>query len=133
MIGQSAIGNPRILTPHLPTLEQRFSLIFHHLDLMMASERLFHEARTTMDQQLIMPTYEQLCIISQQKPWTQKPESTSRVAFEFRKYLFNYLSGFEGNKAIKQQIPERKDYSTLIYGLQIYADTLLKQHRYTVH
>lgn len=114
MIGQSAIGNPRVLTPYSPTLEERFLLIFDHLDLMMASERLFQEARKKMDDLLKMPTYEHLCAISKQKPRLQEPESTKRIPYEFRKYLFNYLSGLEGNKAIKQQIPKRNDYHSLI-------------------
>lgn len=92
MIGQSAIGNPRILTPHLPTLEEKVATIFRHLDLMMASERLFQEALITMEETLPLPTYQQVSEISLQKPRLENPASTSRIAFEFRKYLFNYIS-----------------------------------------
>jgi hypothetical protein len=31
----------------------------------------------------------------------------------------------DGNKAIKQQIPARKDYQTLVAWLQTYASSLL--------
>lgn len=126
MIGQSAIGNPRILTPHLPTIEQKFTTIFRHLDLMMASEWLFQEAIQTMDEILPMPTLKQLQAISKQKPRLEKPESTRHVPHEFRKYLFPYISGLEGNKAIKHLIPERKDYTSLIDGLSLYQQTLTK-------
>ena len=126
MIGQSAIGNPWILTPHTPTINEKFTTIFRHLDLMMAAEWLFQEALLSMEELLHLPTYAHLCTISEQKPRLQNPDSTSRIAFEFRKYLFNYISWLDGNKAIKQQIPGRKDYPTLVTWLHTYADLLLK-------
>ena len=92
MIGQSAIGNPWILTPHTPTINEKFTTIFRHLDLMMAAEWLFQEALLSMEELLHLPTYAHLCTISEQKPRLQNPDSTSRIAFEFRKYLFNYIS-----------------------------------------
>lgn len=126
MIGQSAIGNPWILTPHTPTLEEKFATIFRHLDLMMAAEWLFVEAVGAMDTVLQLPTYGTLCTLAEKKPRLTSPESTSRVAFEFRKYLFNYISGLEGNKAIKQQIPARKEYTSLYDGLMRYYEQINK-------
>jgi tRNA-dihydrouridine synthase B len=126
MIGQSAIGNPWILTPHTPTLEEKFLTIFRHLDLMFASEYLFAKALDNMQDILTIPTYEQLQIVMQEKPRLQQPPETYRTAFEFRKYLFNYISGLEGNKAIKQQIPWWKEYTTLKTWLEIYYEQLLK-------
>lgn len=123
MIGQSAIGNPWILTPHIPTREEKFTTIFRHLDMMMASERLFQERLQTMEKTLSLPTYQELEAIMHQKPRLTNPESTSRVAFEFRKYLFNYVSGLEGNKALKQQIPHWKTYNELKNGLEIWYNT----------
>ena len=92
MIGQSAIGNPWIFTPHTPTIEEKCTTIFRHLDMMMASEWLFQERLQTMETTLSLPTYQELETIMNQKPRLTHPESTSRVAFEFRKYLFNYVS-----------------------------------------
>jgi tRNA-dihydrouridine synthase B len=125
MIGQSAIGNPWILTPHTPTIEQKYTTIFRHLDIMMASERLFQERLQTMDTTLSLPTYQELEEIMIKKPRLTDPESTSRVAFEFRKYLFNYVSWLEGNKALKQQIPHWKEYTELKDGLEKWFATTL--------
>lgn len=124
MIGQSAIGNPWILTPHTPTIEEKATTIFRHLDMMMASERLFQERLQTMDQTLQLPTYQEIGEIMDNKPRLIEPESTSRVAFEFRKYLFNYVSWLEGNKALKQHIPLRKTYTELKHGLEEWFATL---------
>ncbi len=125
MIGQSAIGNPRILTPHFPTIAERFSTIFRHLDLMMSAERLFQQALWKMEDTLPLPTYAQLNEVAATKPRDTDPADTSlRTPFEFRKYLFNYISWLEGNKAIKQQIPTRKEYRSLVTWLQSYAETL---------
>lgn len=43
MVAQAAIGNPRVLTPHEPTHEERFQTIYEHLDLLTAYERYFKE------------------------------------------------------------------------------------------
>ena len=96
--------------------------------MMMASERLFQERLQTMDTTLSLPTYQELDAIMDKKPRLTEPESTSRVAFEFRKYLFNYVSWLEGNKALKQQIPYWKEYTELKNGLeQWFATTLHTQ------
>jgi len=93
MIGQSAIGNPRILTPHTPTLEERFATIFRHLDVMMSAERLFRQAVGEMNDVLQLPTYVQLSEVAVNKPRDTEPvDNNLRTPFEFRKYLFNYIS-----------------------------------------
>jgi tRNA-dihydrouridine synthase len=38
MIGQAAIGNPWIFTPHQPTLVEKKQCVLEHLDLMIANE-----------------------------------------------------------------------------------------------
>ena len=73
--------------------------------MMMASERLFHTAVSTMKDTIIMPNYEQLCHYTAQADILIKKDDHFRAPLEFRKYLFNYISGLDGNKAIKQQIP----------------------------
>lgn len=125
MIGQSAIGNPWILTPYQPTIDEKFTTIFRHLDMMMASEWLFQERLQLMEHTLTLPTYQEICAIINKKPRLTHAESTSRVPFEFRKYLFNYISGLDGNKAIKQQIPHWKTYNELKNGLETWYSTTL--------
>ena len=51
MIGQAAIGNPRIFTNHVPTLEEKEEIILKHLDLSLqfkgdqSEERIIIEFR----------------------------------------------------------------------------------------
>ena len=43
MIGQAAIGNPRIFTPHEPTLEEKCETVLQHLDYSIACDEWFDE------------------------------------------------------------------------------------------
>jgi hypothetical protein len=36
-----------------------------------------------------------------------------KAPVEFRKYLFNYISGLPGSKSLKQKIPPARDYTSL--------------------
>ena len=123
MIAQSAIWNPRILTPHQPALEERFATINRHLRLMMASERLFDQALQCFDEKITMPTYEQLNEVADKIE--QHLDRSYRTPMEFRKYLFNYLTGLPGNKDIKKQIATRKIFPELWEGLLRYEDSLI--------
>lgn len=46
MIGQAAIGNPRILVPHEPTNEERLYRAQRHLDHMIAREYYYEEKKS---------------------------------------------------------------------------------------
>ena len=46
MIGQSAIGNPWIFTPHIPSTEERLQTSLDHLYLMTAYEIYLDHTRT---------------------------------------------------------------------------------------
>lgn len=122
MIAQSAIGNPRILTPHQPNITDRFTTIFRHLRLMMASEYLFDLALQEGRLPLTMPTYAQLQDIAQRI--ASYTDRTYRTPREFRKYLFNYISGLPDNKTIKKSIPSRTTFAQLEKGLQDYQAQL---------
>jgi len=43
MIGQAAIGNPRIFTPHEPTIEEKCETVLKHLDYSIACDEWFDE------------------------------------------------------------------------------------------
>jgi len=43
MIGQAAIGNPWIFTPHIPNNEEKLNAIVRHLELTVASDQYFEE------------------------------------------------------------------------------------------
>ena len=134
MIGQSAIGNPWVLTPHTPWIEERFAVIFRHLKMMMASERLFQHAQEQMKKHhntIVMPTYAMICEMIDDDSWIGS-WNWFRSPVEFRKYLFNYISWLPGNKQLKQDIPARKDYHSLMQWLNTFYEQLLQKHRDTV-
>ena len=60
MIAQSAIGNPRILTPHTPTLAEKKEVILRHLDLMMVQERYLTQYAQPEKMPLRQPTKQEL-------------------------------------------------------------------------
>jgi len=41
MIGQGAVGNPRIFTPHIPNREEIKETILKHLKYMISYEKFF--------------------------------------------------------------------------------------------
>ena len=56
MIGQAAIGNPRIFTPHIPSREEIKETILKHLDLMISYENYFQEQKENFTGILTMPS-----------------------------------------------------------------------------
>lgn len=49
MIGQAAIGNPWVFTPHAPSTEEIKVTLLRHLDYMMKYEYFFQEQMSTYD------------------------------------------------------------------------------------
>ena len=49
MIGQAAIGNPRIFTPHQPTKEEKLQTILRHLDLSIAFDQSSDPAHSLVE------------------------------------------------------------------------------------
>ena len=52
MIGQGAIGNPWIFTPHQPNWEEKRNTILHHLDLSIACDQYFEEIIEENDEEI---------------------------------------------------------------------------------
>ena len=55
MIGQAAVGNPRVFTPHTPSKEEIKETILKHLDYMISYENFFQEQKTRYKNILAMP------------------------------------------------------------------------------
>jgi tRNA-dihydrouridine synthase len=81
MIGQAAIGNPRIFTPHTPDRKELKETILKHLDYMVAYEQVFQEEKKNFKDILKMPNH----------PNIQHKEIPQITIVEFRKHLFQYL------------------------------------------
>lgn len=124
MIAQSAIGNPWILTPHIPSPAEKYAVITRHLDLMMVCERwLNHYAKPDV-LPLRQPTIAELAdLITALHAGTLVYERCATPR-EFRKHLFAYVNGLPDNKACKQAVAKIDDYSTLRVCLTDYFDRL---------
>jgi tRNA-dihydrouridine synthase len=81
MVGQAAIGNPRIFTPHIPNREEIKITVLKHLDYMISYENYFQEQKTKYKNILSMPEHLKINV---------KNPQTITLA-EFRKHLFQYV------------------------------------------
>lgn len=120
MPGQSAIGNPRILTPHEPTSTERIQTALRHLDLACAADMYLQEQIRQRSWLLRQPSYAELqerAARIHQHP--DAPEVHAlKTPVEFRKYVFNYIKGLNWNKELKVEISKKRDYASLVWLLE---------------
>jgi tRNA-dihydrouridine synthase len=112
MIGQAAIWNPRIFTPHEPTNEEKLETILKHLDYSIACDERFDEkiASKTWEitiQDLNIPLD---WIENKVKENQNKSDFQPHTIVEFRKFLFQYVKWISWSKEWKQQVINCKDY-----------------------
>jgi tRNA-dihydrouridine synthase len=125
MVGQAAIGRPRLMTGHEPSIEERHALIVRHARMIIILYHYYHQGRER-GRAWVQPTYDRLCHqintfdISLHSSETSNPEKTM---VEYRKYLFNYISGLPGSRDVKTQLAQTKDYGEII---KIISNYLLK-------
>jgi len=81
MIGQAAVGNPRIFTPHTPNKKELKETILRHLYLMISYENYFQEQKTKYKDILTMPDNLEIDV--------KHPQAITLA--EFRKHLFQYV------------------------------------------
>ena len=115
MIGQAAIWNPRIFTPHEPNIEEKCETILSHLDYSIACDQRFDEKIASKSWEI---TIEDLNIPLE---WLQdrikenqnKSDLQPHTIVEFRKFLFQYVKWIPWSKEWKQQVLSCKDYQEL--------------------
>lgn len=101
MIGQKAIGNPWIFTPHEPTKAEIFATITQHVKLMIACDLRFEQASQKIQNYYFpQPSLKSLEQLQQQID----PEREYRGIVEFRKHLFQYIKGIPNSREWKQSI-----------------------------
>ena len=115
MIGQAAIWNPRIFTPHEATKEEKLQTILLHLDYSIACDQRFDEKIANKlweitDNDLSIPDER---IETRIKENNQKHNLQPHTIIEFRKFLFQYVKWIPWSKEWKQQILSCKDYQEL--------------------
>lgn len=115
---------------HTPTLDERFDLIFRHLGLAMAQEWYFRQREQTQQARetgiLTQPDLNQLYSLASLIEKNPDDYSGSYTPREFRKYLFNYISGLPNNKAVKRKIARANQYTQLHHLLKTYYQQLLE-------
>lgn len=110
MIGQWAIGNPRIFTPHTPSREEIKETILRHLDYMISYENYFQQQKEAFTGILVMPSSD--IIRNHQK------KSSAIIISEFRKHLFQYVKGIPESKEFKQRVATISEYEPLVEEIQ---------------
>ena len=115
MIGQAAIWNPRIFTPHEPTSEEKCETVLKHLDYSIACDQRFDEKVASKSweitsQDLSIPLD---WIENKVKENQNKPNLQPHTIVEFRKFLFQYVKWIPWSKEWKQQVLNCKDYQEL--------------------
>ncbi len=115
MIGQAAIWNPRIFTPHEATLEEKCKTVLKHLDYSIACDQWFDERIASKSweitvQDLNIPLER---IKNRVKENQNKSNLQPHTIVEFRKFLFQYVKWIPWSKEWKQQVLSCKDYQEL--------------------
>ena len=101
MIGQGAIGNPRIFTQHLPSLSEKLETMQEHLLMMIACDLRFEEWWERVDNYTLnQPTLEDLEKLKKLIDFSKE----YRSVVEFRKYLFQYIKGIPDTRERKQKV-----------------------------
>ena len=81
MIGQAAIGNPWIFTPHIPSKKEIRDTILKHLKYMISYENFFQEQKASYNGILMMTDCLHIDVKNIQ----------AITLAEFRKHLFQYV------------------------------------------
>lgn len=118
MIGQAAIGNPRVFTKYTPSLNEKIDTIKEHLQLMIVTEFRYEEYIKPMTWYTFkQPTIDDLR--------TQINKIDKDAAYhsivEFRKYAFQYLKGIPCSREIKQWLLQKKTYNEILELLSLLA------------
>lgn len=121
IIGQASIGNPRIFTPHIPSLQDKLETILDHFDMTIACEIYFNQVSKNTDpegkfERLIMPSQEDLqeIITHFQSSKERRAEVGSlRAMSEFRKHLFQYIKWIPDSRGFKVKVCQTNDYQEL--------------------
>ena len=115
MIGQAAIWNPRIFTPHAPSLEEKCETVLRHLDYSIACDERFEEKVANKSWKIIAQDLNIPFdwIEDRVKKNQNKSNLNPHTIVEFRKFLFQYVKWIPWSKEWKQQILNCKNYQEL--------------------
>jgi tRNA-dihydrouridine synthase len=121
MVWQAAIWRPWLFMNHTPTLSERYNLILRHAQMMIILYD-YYFSRVDMGRTFLQPTYAWL--LDQLEHFAPEKYDHEKTMIEYRKYLFNYISGLPGNRELKVQLATTKDYSTMMWYVEHFFATL---------
>ena len=115
MIGQAAIWNPRIFTPHEPDSQEKLEVILKHLDYSIACDQWFNEKIVNKTWEITKKDLDipLSWIEDRVRENRKKLNLQSHTIVEFRKFLFQYVKWIPWSKEWKQQILNCRDYQEL--------------------
>lgn len=124
MIGQWALWRPWIFTGTQPTLEERYNTIVRHAQMMII---LYEYYFTRVDhwRDLILPTYEWLN--NEIRIFDASKYEHEKTLIEYRKYIFNYISGLPWNRDLKVQLAHTKKYEEMIDFVDAFFEKIGKE------
>ena len=115
MIGQWAIGNPRVFTPHEASLDEKIAIIKEHLELMIVCDLWFEERGEKVENYIFHNPLESDLELLKSKI---EPDKEYRAVVEFRKYLFQYIKGVPNAREWKQKVIPIKTFGGIIGALE---------------
>jgi hypothetical protein len=124
MIGQSAIGNPRIFTSHIPSYHERIDLSRDHLILMASYEVYMHQTQMAYPEMSDQLALNRLHLHISKKYNPDSDEFTKLPNIDFHDYIFpmprddiiqRYCAIIE--KHIKENNSTIVDFGDFIYNL----------------
>ena len=115
MIGQAAIWNPRILTPHEPDFQEKLETILQHLDYSIACDQWFDEKIADKTWEITIKDLDIPLSWLEDKVRENQNKSNLQphTIIEFRKFLFQYVKWIPWSKEWKQQVLNCRDYQEL--------------------
>jgi tRNA-dihydrouridine synthase len=135
MIGQAAIGNPRIFTPHHPTLQEKLATLLRHLDLSVACDQLFNacqekrKGKRMKNSEITNENYRKNICFQKEELQQQiqtnlkQPNFETHSIIEFRKFLFQYVKGIPESREWKNHILTIKSYGGLRNAITTFFET----------
>ncbi len=121
MIWQAAIWRPWIFTNHNPTVEERYETIVRHAKMMIILYDYYFK-NIDLGRNFVQPTYARLQ--DQIAQFSADKYEHEKTMIEYRKYVFNYISGLPGNRELKVQLASTKDYGATIGYVEDFFATL---------
>lgn len=124
MLWQAALWRPWIFTGNEPTLEERYTTIVRHAQMMIILYD-YYFARVDQWRSFVLPTYDWLT--NEIRIFDASKYEHEKTLIEYRKYIFNYISGLPWNRDLKVQLAHTKKYDEMIAFVDAFFEKVGKE------